>query len=251
MFKLLTAVTAAAAPVLAAAPAVSQSPVSLPTLAPTEVLVEVEAVGSSMDEADFACVTIMLIGSGATGAEATAALEAKVRQVSETARAAGVAPSDIETRSQTLSPAVLDDPMIMEAMAQVDGQPNNGSDARMAWRTLLVTIRDPSRAATIARALEDAGADTVAPPRYQLADDSAAIRTAYADGLRRARTEADALAAASGMRVVRMIRMTDRSRVDGPFGWMVEGPLARPPSGVGTRVATQVRLAVDYVLAPR
>jgi hypothetical protein len=107
MHRLITMGLIAGSGILAALPAAAQTPAVMPQLAPREVLLEVDAAGCSVNPADSASLPIMVMARGATAAEARAAVDAKVRLVTEVARAAGVAAADIQTVAVPIGPGFI------------------------------------------------------------------------------------------------------------------------------------------------
>jgi uncharacterized protein YggE len=113
-----------------------------------------------------------------------------------------------------------------------------------------ILIRDPSRADSLRSALEQADVGAVPPPSYELENDSAARRIALQDALSDARAEAENVAAAMNMRVVRILRVSERFGYE--VGWSVE-PAMRQMYGNNPSnrpvAETDVRINVDFALA--
>jgi len=126
------------------------------------------------------------------------------------------------------------------------------SDQHVSNRILEVLIRNPAEAARIRDAMESAGVRSISQPFYEVADGDAAHAAARADGLRRARANAEAYAAAANMRVVRMLRISDRTTAESLQWTMIMAMSGgRRPAGSGTDVETQEHVSVDFALAPR
>jgi len=158
-------------------------------------------------------------------------------------RALGVRPDDVQTRSITL--ARIDEP-----------GPNRGRF--QANNMIEVRVRDLARAGQAIAAATDAGANVLSGPDLRVADPEAAGRSAYAQAYRAARARAEAYAQAADLRVARVLAIRDsQSGGEMPFaGYTMEQAdasprLAEPPpvqAGVNT---TEVRIRVDFALAPR
>jgi uncharacterized protein YggE len=101
--------------------------------------------------------------------------------------------------------------------------------------------------------MEDAGFDTISGPFYRLDEVhlEEARRAAHAEAYRRARAEADSLAAAAGMRVSRLVRIDERMGPEAAV-WTVYAAMFPGSAALEEmQVETQVRISVDFALAPR
>jgi uncharacterized protein len=117
-------------------------------------------------------------------------------------------------------------------------------------------VRDVGRVARIERALRDTGATQVTGPTYELVDDSAARRSARAQAIAAARADAEAYAESLGMRVLRVVRVTERVGLDFMSLFVGQPNLTRRiQEGMTGRtspeIATQVIVGVDFALAPQ
>lgn len=247
-----------AAAILAALPAAAQaaSPVALPQLAPGEVLLETDGYAAVRTPATSATITATLYGRGATEAEAVRALQAEVEAFTAAARQAGAGASDIRVEMETATSGEL-------RTFDIDGVPDV-SDAEaqnrcVAQARVTARVRDTSRARALHVRFGGAG-DIVmlgyGGPEYHLDDDSAARREARVQAIASARADAEAYAAAAGMRIVRILRITDRAGLDFAQMLVTErgatdrfGP--RYGRAADTMVETVAIVGVDYVLASR
>ena len=251
MRRLILAAFVALTSTVGAQPAVSSSPVTLPPLAPGEVLLEVGATGTSVRPADRARLVVTGSGRAATAAEARAAADAEIRAATQAARAAGIAADDI----RPLRPA---QPLGLHANSAVEDMALPAEVAagmvptvHHAGRTLEIIVRRPADAERVRAAIEQAGVAAVPAPLYEVADEEAALNAAREDALRRARAKAEGFAAAANMRVARLIRISDRAGPES-IGWSVVAAMMGVRDGAaGTDVETQVQVEVDFVLAPR
>jgi uncharacterized protein len=241
--RLVTVLAAAAALPSAAFP----QPVVTQPLARGEVLLEVNAVGSARTSAVLATVSAHVISSGNTEAEAQSASEAALRRVAAAARSIGVAEDDIEITSMAV-------PVVRTSMVAPPGTapPPQPPPVAVGGR-IEIRLRAPDRTAALQRALEQAGAE-VSPPAFMPADDAAARRAARAEALATARADAEAYAAELGMRVLRIVRVTERTGMD----WLSLMMGNEPPwmgrrnrTGAVAEAETRVIVGVDFALAPR
>lgn len=224
--------------------------VSTQPLAPGEVLLEVVAVGTSSAPADRATLTATVTASGATEAEAERALEAALERVRAAARAAGVRAEDITT-AEAMVTFDIDDYVRTDPTTD---QPPAAPEVERR-RALELELRDVARVEAVRQALRDAGATGVGEPSYALADASAARRAARTNALRAARAQADGYAADLGLRVVRIVRVTERVGMD-IFNIAISDPsFARrfQPNRANTdpRIESVMFVGVDFALAPR
>lgn len=221
-------------------------------LAPGEVLLETGGVGLVTSRADLATIVVLVSRSGGTPAAARRANAAEVRRVAATARRAGVPADGIAIRqgetqssnSMTVDPA---------------GSPEESISAYHAVATLTIRLRDIDRVAAVRAALEAMPAANVALPVYALTDRVAARREAQAQALAASRTDAEAYAQIVGMRLARMVRITERTGND-IYGIAInhaelfrrlERVFGPGRDQTEPEVVTLVLVGVDYALVPR
>jgi uncharacterized protein YggE len=271
----LSLALAGSAPLVAAASA--QSPVSMQPLAAGEVLLEINALGTVSSRADYATLTVTITAGGETEAGARTATETKIREARAALRALGVADAAIVVRPITtsLNPppdtfeggdmamtmatentamavenAAMDENSMM-AMDEVPPSPAASGQAQME-----IVIRNVERVAAVQQALSGHGIYAFGGvPVYALNDAAAPRRQARAQAIQKARADAEAYAASLGMRVVRIVRVTERIGLDGLSLFVSEAnALARlfsPSLLLGPDIPTMVAVGVDFALAPR
>lgn len=129
--------------------------------------------------------------------------------------------------------------------------PEASGQARME-----IVIRNVDRVAAVQQVLVGHGIYAFGgPPVYALADAATPRRQARAQAMQKARADAEAYAASLNMRVVRIVRITERMGLD------MLALLASEPNMVmrafggggvsGPDVRTIVMVGVDFALAPR
>lgn len=248
--RVLAVLAALAAAALVAPGAAAQSKIDL-ALAPGEVLLEVEAEGRSVVPARQAWLLVSLTGSGATAADARRSVEEQVARVRAAARAAGIAPIDIVPMRSGSRVGFISEPPA-DADAPFNVVSDETPSERRAQRAFEILVRDPSAAERIRQAVEESAPVNVSDPVYEAGDADAARRAARDDAFRRARADAEALAEAAGMRVVRVIRISERSGADALGTALIRayaiGQLSRASE---SDVETIARLSVDFALARR
>ncbi|HEY0012197.1 MAG TPA: SIMPL domain-containing protein [Allosphingosinicella sp.] len=237
---LAAALLAAASPPPDPAPP-PPSAARLPRLAPGEVLVEVYGIGFVDTPSTRAVVKPTAQGAGPTAGDARRRLDAAIARILAAARAAGAAPSDVAVR-------LLDRSNIFDVEAP-PGSPTHELVAEVVVRLTNLAAAQPLQDAVVTR--DSVYAAPYESPRYELADEAAALGEARRRAIAGARADADAYAAALGMRVARTLRVNERYGPD-----MMALIFRRRPPSAGTHGGIpQTRsfavLSVDYVLVPR
>lgn len=262
----------------APAPATAQQPA-----AANEVLLEVNAIGTTTRRADLATFTVSLQAEGRTEAEARSSLAEKIRRLTTAVAAMGVAAADVQagpirvegmdmrTFDVSDEPPPLEEPPpppegstapsprpprvtppIAAPMSRMSGGASSVSGS------LTIRARDMNRVQELRNEVgrvEGSYALYSANPIFSLADPGMARSEARVRALAYARADAEAYAAALNMRVARLVRVTDRVGVD-LIGLMMSEPGRRSTiSGSETTrdgdVLVTVPVGVDFVLAPR
>jgi len=253
VIALALALTAAAAGAQPAAP-----------LAAGEVLLEVNATGTATSRADLATFTLMIEAQAPSEAEARGRAEAEAARLVAAARAEGVPAGDITRQairviSVTTTPEVEAAMRDLEAAANEVAEPGSPPIAHappqpVATGRVEVRVRDVARVAAVREVLERNGAANGAEPVYTLTDPRPARDQARRRAIAAARAEADAYAAALGLRVVRIVRVTERVGAD-LLALMTGGAdemrrLMGGGDGRTGEVTTALALGIDFVLAP-
>jgi len=175
-----------------------------PALAEVTTLT-VNGEGTATAAPDIASVRAGVETDGATAAEALAANSALAAKIIAALKAAGVAPSDIQTSGLNVQPLYGD-----MQRTQTPGVPQ--VPEVVGYRvsnTVAVTIRALGGMGSVLDDLVAAGANRVDSVSFGFADDTAvadqARRSAVADAKRRAAV----LAEAAGVKLVRVLTITD------------------------------------------
>ncbi len=240
----------------AALPATAETPVSVQPLAAGEVLLEVNALAYVTSRADRATLSVVVSAEGADAPAARRATEAKLARVVAAVRAAGIAAEDIDSSRVTTSVAY---PLVTADMAIASAAAPTASEAeppRTATgnATLTITIRNVERVEPVRDVLAANEVESYQPPDYRLVDNSAQRREARLQAMRKARADAESYAASLNMRIVRVVRVTERLGLGGL------GLIASEADTVGNlfsrswrrspEVDTIVTVGVDFALAP-
>ena len=206
-----------------------------------EVLVQVSASGRTDTRPDEAMFTAGVSTIAPTAAAASAGNNQTINRVVTALRGLGVREQDVQTQSITLG--------------RVEYGPNRGRFE--AANRIAVRVRDLGKAGQAIAATTEAGANVLSGPNLRVADPEAAGRGAYAQAYRAARARAAAYAQAAGHRVARVLAIRDAGNDQGPPMMAMNMEMAdmaraaEPPPVMAGENRSEVRIRVDFALAPR
>jgi uncharacterized protein YggE len=238
----------AAALALAALPGAARAQAVPVTLAPGEVLLNVEADGETRSRPDVMTIEAGVVTAARTAREALAANSALAARLIEAVRASGIEARDVKTAELSVQPR-------LESLS--DEQEREGRTPRVmgyvATNNLELRLRDLVKAPDIIEALFAAGANSVEGPEFSLADPAPAQRLARRAAVEAARLEADTYAEALGMRVSRVLRVSERSdfETEGGQQIVVTGSRIRRPLVEPGELTTRITVWIDYAMVPR
>lgn len=186
-----------------------------------ETLLTVSAQGRVSRVPDVATIRAGVTTQGTTAAAALADDAARMNRVLAALRAAGIAPNDLTTAAVSLQPRYR----------YVDGQPP-AVVGYEASDTVSVRFRDVARAGRVLDALVAQGANQIDGPTLSLEHPDAALDEARADAVKRARARAELYAAAAGLRVERIVSISEEGEeaAPPPVYRVRAQPLAAAPS---------------------
>lgn len=252
------AITAAA---LLAAPAAAQlAPVAL---TPGNTLLTIASQGRALRAADLAVFTAGVTTQAATAAAALADNSRTMSQVIAGLKGAGIAERDIQTSSLSINP-IYSQP---DRQPRLPGQPNLPLEQQtpriVGYRTSnVVTVRqrDLKNYSSVIDTLTAAGANQVNGPMFQLDNPEPALNEARLDALQNARARAELYAGASGLRIMRILSISEGGGFYNPQpiivaaerGAVAAVPAPPPPAPVQAGELQQsASVTVLYELAPR
>lgn len=217
MRKVLAVALLAAAAVPAAASAQPAAAPVVSPLGPNSALLSLTAEGRSRRTPDLAMFTAGVVTQGRTAAEALTENNRRMAAVVAALRRAGVAERDIQTSAISLHPRYSNPER--EAMIRAretrepyvpppePGAPQIvGYDAR---NNVQVRVRRVGEMGRIIDTLAAAGANEVHGPNFTVDEPRAALDEARAAAVAEARQRAELYARAAGMRVVRILSITE------------------------------------------
>lgn len=213
-------------------------------LQPGETLLEVEAVGVHRGRPDVMTITAGVVTSGPTAGEALRQNSQLANRLVETIRARGIEARDVRTTELRVRP-------VFQPRAGGFEQEGGRIIGYTATNKVELRLRDLSRASELLDAFLQAGANSVEGPSFSLSDERPAELAAKREAVRLAREDADNYAQALGMRVVRVLRVSDRGREHRPSDYIVvTGARATPgPPVQPGELETSARVWVDFALA--
>jgi len=217
-------------------------------------IIQAAATGISIEPADKAIVTFTLRKAGATNLEARRNVRALAEQLTAECMAFGIPKKNIEVSD--LSSRIgftggVDFAALQESMGQAAPAMTRPIMAT-AWVKL--TVMDLALLPKLRKRADQDEALVTSGPVFLLSDDRRARNEAIADGVRKARLDADAYAAALGMRVTRVVSAGDQaadSVLPFPsYDKMIEGLSGRSDVADGM-VRTTVNVAVKVAVEAR
>jgi uncharacterized protein YggE len=156
--------------------------------------ITVTGTGTITSVPDEATFTVGVQTQGSSAREALASNSEQMRRVIEAVRSAGVSKDDVQTQDVSVSANYSDE---------------NRIDGYSASNSVLVTLRDLSRAGKVLDAASNAGANQVYGPSLSRSDRDAVEKKALRDAVGDARTKAEALAKAAGVSLGRVTAITE------------------------------------------
>lgn len=221
------------------------------TVGPGETLLQVQTVGEATTRPDVATISIGVVSTGTSAREATDANATQMTSVIAALRKSGVEARYLRTQQINVQPRFArNSPSDYDGQAQITGY--------VARNSVGVTIVDLAKAPQVIAAGFEAGANSVNGPYLALRNDAAALAEARRDALAKARVEADAYADGLGMKVVRVLRLSERGNTANPDLFVssrnisaVAAPPPPPPPISGGEMRERATLWIDYALAPK
>lgn len=202
-----------------------------------EVLLRVSATGTAENAPTEARFSVGLSSIAATGPAASEANAAKMNAIVAALAKLGVEKKDLQTQRLFV--------------ARIGFGPNRNRFE--ASNTVTVRVRRIDQAGPALAAATAAGANVLSGPDLRVGDPEAAALTAYANAYKAARTRAETYAKAAGLKVARVLTITDGGGAVRPVDYstiQTAAPVAQvaPPVMGGTDTSA-VRVSVDFALA--
>ena len=221
-----------------------------PVVAAGNTLLAVSAEGRSTRTPDLAGFSAGVTTQGKTAGAAMAANAAAMSKVIAELKKAGIADKDIQTSSINLNP-IYGQPVI-DPQGQMIQEPR--IVGYQANNTVSVKQRDLKGFGKVLDALVAAGANQINGPSFQMDKPELALDEARTNAMKAARARAELYAKAAGLRVVRILTISEGGGYQPPMPVMfakseMAGDAASTPISAG-QVEAQVSVAVQFELAP-
>ena len=229
-------------------PGVAVAHADQPTIVASNTLLTLTADGRSARVPDMAVFSAGVTSQGKTAGEAMSANAADMNRVIAALKKAGIADKDVQTSSINLNPlygqpVVGPNGQVVQEPRIVGYQANN---------TVTVRSRDIKGFGKVLDALVSAGANQISGPAFQLSDPSSATDEARMMAIKAARTRAELYAKAAGLRVVRIVSITEGGGYSPPqpmYAKAMQADSGSTPVSAG-EVEAAVSVTVQFELAP-
>lgn len=206
------------AALLAVSPAALAAQATTPqvTLGPTSAILSLSAEGESRRAPDVAMFSAGVVTQAATASEALRENSAKMEQVINALKRAGIADRDIQTSAINLSPRYSNPERDAQLIARQTRQPYvppEDSAPRIigyeARNTVSVRVRDLAKMGKVIDTLVSVGANEVNGPNFTVEEQESALNEARAEAVAKGRARAELYARAAGMRVARILSISE------------------------------------------
>jgi len=192
----------ALAPLAMASGAAAQSvpaPTTVEPLVPAAgTILDVSAEGRTTRVPDLATIRAGVVSQGATAAAALSDNAQRMARVLAAVKRAGVADRDIQTATVQLQPQYRYGENVPPIIT-----------GYQATNTLSIRFRDIAKSGTVLDALVAQGANQIDGPNLSIDKPDAALDEARTDAVAKARARAELYAKAAGMRVARIVSITE------------------------------------------
>lgn len=232
--------------------AMAQTVSPVPMIAQGNTLLSVSAEGKTSRRPDMATFSAGVASTGKTAGEAMAANAADMNRVVAALKKAGIADKDIQTSNLSLNPIYADN---SRTPPDAYGQQLPRIIGYSANNNVTVKQRNVAEFGKVIDTLVAAGANQVNGPSFEVDDSDAATDEARIEAMKKARARAELYARAAGLRVVRIVSISEGGGYTPPMPVMYARAAAADMGGGPTPVqAGQVELSagvnVLFELAP-
>jgi uncharacterized protein YggE len=178
------------------------APTTVEPLVPAAgTVLDVSAEGRTTRVPDLATIRAGVVSQGATAAAALTDNAQRMARVLAAVKRAGVAERDIQTATVQLQPQYRYGDNVPPTIT-----------GYQATNTLSIRFRDIARSGTVLDALVAQGANQIDGPNLSIDKPDAALDEARTDAIARARARAELYARAAGMRVARIVSITENGQ---------------------------------------
>ncbi|HEY1143779.1 MAG TPA: SIMPL domain-containing protein [Sphingomicrobium sp.] len=197
--------------------AFAQSSASIPLtpLGPNSALLSLSAEGRSRRVPDLASFNVGVVTTGTTAAEALTANSRQMDSVIQALKRAGITDRDIQTSAVTLQPRYSNPDRDAQILARQTGQPyvpSNEPPRIIGYEgrnTVQVRVRKLGEMGKIIDTLTRVGANEINGPNFSIDEPKAAEDEARLEAIKNGRERAELYARAAGMRVARILSISE------------------------------------------
>jgi uncharacterized protein YggE len=198
-YLLLAAMASAALTPLTAVAQTQPAPTTVEPLVPAAgTVLDVSAEGRTTRVPDLATIRAGVVSQGATAAAALSDNAQRMARVLAAVKRAGIADRDIQTATVQLQPQYRYGDNVPPVIT-----------GYQATNTLSVRFRDVAKSGSVLDALVAQGANQIDGPNLSIDKPDAALDEARTDAIQRARARAELYAKAAGLRVARIVSITE------------------------------------------
>ena len=250
-----------------ASPAAAQIAAPPVEVAPGNTLLTVSAEGRSFSEPDLAVFSAGVTTQGDSAAAALAENSRAMTQVIAALRQAGIAERDIQTSNLSIQPVYADPNRDAMMAARSTGEPYIPLPPEQqvpriigyqASNNVSIRQRDLDEFGRVIDTLAQAGANQINGPMFQLDEAEPALDQARLEAMSKARERAELYANAAGLRIVRILSISEAGGYYGPQpvtfarAEAMSAPPPPPPAPVQPgELQMNAAVTVLYELAPR
>ena len=221
------------------------------TIAPGNTLLTVSADGRSVRTPDLAVFTAGVTSQAKTAGAALTANAADMNRVVAALKRAGIADRDIQTSNLSLNPVYA------QPVRLPDGNYEQGEQKIVGYNvnnTVTVRQRKLSEFGRVIDTLVEAGANQVNGPSFQMDEPDAATDEARLAAMKKARARADLYAKAAGLRVGRILSISETGGYNpGPpvlFARMAADSAPAPSPVAAGEIQLNANVTVLFELTP-
>ena len=220
-----------------------------PAIAASSTLLSISAEGKSTRVPDLAVFSAGVVSEGKTASEALTANAAAMNRVIASLKKAGIADKDVQTSNISLNP-VYGQPVV-GPNGQITQEPR--IVGYQANNMVTIRSRDIKGFGKVLDALVASGANQISGPSFQITDPSAANDEARVAAMKNARARADLYARAAGLRVVRIVSISEGGGYSPPvpvYTMAMKAADAAPTPISAGEVEAGASVTVQFELAP-
>jgi uncharacterized protein YggE len=235
-----------------AQPALAQQTGPLPAIEQGHTLLTVSAEGRVDRAPNLAVFSAGVTTQGKSAGEALGANSTAMTRVIAALKRAGIADRDIQTSNLSINP------VYSEPRRLPDGSMERKAPEIVGYQvsnTVSVRQRKLGDYGKVIDTLVSAGANQVNGPSFQLDEPDAALDAARTEAMAKARARAELYARAAGLRVARIVSISESGGYAPPpmpvmYRMAAEAAPAAPPPVAAGEVSLSAHVTVQFELAP-